>query len=98
MGNHIDDLRSELFATIKALRDPDAPMDIARAKAVSDVAQTIINSAKVEVEMINAVGAKHMAPSGFLGGPGTLRLQDDRQATTPKPGNGLPPRGPVGSL
>ncbi len=46
----IDDLREHLFQTLKALRDPTNPMDIDRAKAISDVAQTVINSAKVEVE------------------------------------------------
>ena len=56
MKNKIEDLRDHLFATIEALRDPDSPMDIARAKAISDVAQTVINSAKAEVDFINAVG------------------------------------------
>jgi hypothetical protein len=36
--------------------DEEKPMDLDRAKAISDVAQTIINSAKVEVEFINKVG------------------------------------------
>lgn len=98
MADDINTLRSELFATLRALRDQENPMELARAKAVSDVAQTIINSAKVEVDMINAVGARHMAPSGFLGGSSTPRLQDERQVTTPKPGNGLPPRGPTPAI
>ncbi len=58
MRNKIDDLRDHLFATIEALRDEEKPMDIERAKTISAVAQTIINSAKVEVDFIEATGAK----------------------------------------
>jgi len=53
---NIDALRDHLFATLAALRDPEKPMDIDRAKAVSDVAQTIINSAKVEVDFMRQTG------------------------------------------
>jgi hypothetical protein len=63
MSNNIETLRDHLFATLAALQDKTAPMDIERAKAVSDIAQTIINSAKVEVEYAKATGAKG---SGFL--------------------------------
>lgn len=66
MSQTIEDLRAALFATITALRDPAAPLDIARAKAVVDVAQTIINSAKVDVDMINALGSKHAKATGFI--------------------------------
>jgi len=60
--NKITDLRDHLFETLEALKDPDKPMDLDRAKVISDVAQTIINVAKVEVEMVKAVGGQ--APSG----------------------------------
>ncbi len=63
--NKISDLRDHLFETIEALKDKDQPMDLARAKAISDVAQTIINVAKVEVDMVKAAGIE--APtSGFF--------------------------------
>lgn len=58
MKTKIEDLREHLFATLESLRDEEKPMDLARAKAVSDVAQTIINSAKVEVDFLNAVGGR----------------------------------------
>lgn len=58
MKNNIDDLRNHLFATLEALGDKDEPMEIDRAKAISDVAQTIINSAKVEVDLIKTVGGE----------------------------------------
>jgi hypothetical protein len=54
--NKIEDLRNHLFATLEALQDTDKPMDIERAKAISDVAQTIINSAKVEVDFAKVTG------------------------------------------
>jgi hypothetical protein len=63
MKNKIEDLRNHLFATIEALADKDEPMDIDRAKAISDVAQTIINSAKVEVDFLNKVGGNG---TGFI--------------------------------
>jgi len=56
--NDINELRRHLFETLAALKDKDNPMDIDRAKAVSEVSQTIINSAKLEVEYAKATGAK----------------------------------------
>ena len=50
MSHTINDLREHLFATLEGLRDKENPLDIERAKAVADVAQVVINSAKVEVE------------------------------------------------
>ena len=50
MKNKIGDLRNHLFETLEALKDPEKPMEIARAKAISDVAQTIINAARVELK------------------------------------------------
>jgi len=76
MKNKIQDLRDHLFETLEALKDPDAPMELERAKAISDVAQTIINSAKVEVEFFKVTG--QVGGSGFLpetkedGGPRRL--------------------------
>jgi hypothetical protein len=54
VANNIRDLRKHLFETIEALKDPDKPMDVNRAKAISSVAQTIINSAKLEVQYLRA--------------------------------------------
>lgn len=69
--NTVEDLRAELFKTIRALRDPTNPMEVARAKAISDVAQTIINSAKVEVEYLKANGG---GESGFISATGNRNL------------------------
>lgn len=56
MKNKMTDLRNHLFETLEALKDEEKPMDLARAKAISEVAQTIINSAKVEIEFMEVVG------------------------------------------
>ena len=62
--NKLNDLRDHLFETLEALKDPEKPMEIERARAISDVAQTIINSAKVEVDLVKAVSGK--PGSGFF--------------------------------
>lgn len=64
MKNKIEDLRNHLFATLEALQDEDKPMELDRAKTIADVAQTIINSAKVEVDHIKQTG--QLAGTGFI--------------------------------
>jgi hypothetical protein len=61
MSNNVNDLREHLFAALKGLKD--GTVDIEKAKAMSEVAQVIINSAKVEVDYAKATGSKG---SGFL--------------------------------
>lgn len=63
MKNKIEDLRNHLFETLEALKDKHEPMEIARAKAVAEVAQVIVDSAKAECEFIKLTGA---AGSGFV--------------------------------
>lgn len=48
--NKIEDLRNHLFEALEALKDPDKPMEVERAKAIADVARVIVDSAKVEVD------------------------------------------------
>lgn len=69
MKNKIEDLRDHLFATLEGLRDKEAPMDIERAKAVSQVAQVVIESAKVECKYVELVGGKGI---GFMGDTAAL--------------------------
>lgn len=64
MSRNIDDVRDHLFAALEGLRDKTNPMEIERAKAISEVAQTIINSAKVEVDYLRANGGA--GGTGFL--------------------------------
>jgi len=56
MKNTLEDLRNHLFVAIEALQDPDKPMELERAKAINQTAQTLINSAKVEVAYLEATG------------------------------------------
>lgn len=62
--NKISDLRDHLFETIEALKDPDHPMDLGRARAIADVARVVIDSAKVEVEFLSVTGG--LKSTGFL--------------------------------
>jgi hypothetical protein len=64
MKNKIEDLRNHLFATIEALIDDENPMDIERARTISDVAKTIVDSAKVEVGFLKVTGG--IEGSGFI--------------------------------
>lgn len=56
MKNKIEDLRNHLFETLEALKDPDRPMELDRARAVADVGRVLVDSAKVEVEFLKVTG------------------------------------------
>lgn len=74
-NNTIETLREHLFFTLEGLRDKNAPMDIERAKAVCEVAQTIINSAKVEVDAMRISGATGNSNFLAVGSPKTVSIQ-----------------------
>lgn len=87
MQNRIEDLRNHLFATLEGLRDEEKPMDIDRAKAVAQVAQTIIESAKVEAEYVkrgHSLKSKFVEleePAPFVPRLGNGSLEKKRSAT-----------------
>lgn len=54
--NKLSDLRNHLFETLERLKDEEKPMDVDRARAVSEVAHTIIESAKVELRAMELAG------------------------------------------
>lgn len=56
--NGIDDLRDHLFSELERLSDLEKPVDIDRSKAICEVAGKIIESAKAEVLMVEALCAK----------------------------------------
>jgi hypothetical protein len=71
MKNKIEDLRNHLFAQLERLGDDDAmknpiarEREIARAKAISEVSKVIVESAKVEVQFIEATSSKNT--TGFI--------------------------------
>ncbi|OJA66548.1 hypothetical protein BGV71_31695 [Burkholderia ubonensis] len=89
--NTIAELRSQLFSTLQQLNDERKPMDIERAKVVADVAQVIINSAKVEVEFLRVTKGKG---TGFIPDllPGANPSAGDdtgNASTSPEPQNGI---------
>lgn len=107
----INSLRGDLASTIRQLRDGDANMTIEKAKAIGDLAQTMINSAKVEVDMARALGAKNMKPTGFMAIEGTAEktrpvieggaTQDAPRIPAPRdnsPTYGTRGQAPIGSL
>ena len=55
-GNNLDTLNSILFDTLRDLRA--GKIDLDRAEAIRETAQTIINSAKVEVDYVKATDGK----------------------------------------
>jgi len=67
----VNDLREHLFAALEALNDKANPMEVERARAVSDIAQTIINTAKVEIEYLKINGG---GESGFIDAVGRKTL------------------------
>jgi hypothetical protein len=58
MSHTLEDLRGHLFDTLRGLKNKEEPLEIERAKAISDVAQTIINSARAEIDYVKVTGTK----------------------------------------
>lgn len=54
--NNLDTLNSILFDTLRDLRAGSIPLD--RAQAIRETAQTLINSAKVEVDYVKATDGR----------------------------------------
>lgn len=82
----IEDLREHLFATLAALRDEARPMELDRAKAVCEVAQVVINTAKVEVDHLRVTG---QGSSGFIALPAPAAGTETRHGHVERePGDG----------
>jgi len=60
MAKKIEDLRETLFETIELVKS--GKMDIDKAKAIADISQILVNSAKVEVDFL-----KHVNQQGNTG-------------------------------
>ena len=56
---------------LEQLLDKDEPMELERARAVADVAQVVVNSAKAEVDFMRAAGR--------ITGTDFIPLTDDRR-------------------
>jgi hypothetical protein len=57
MKNRLTDLRNHLFETLEALKDEKKPMEVDRARAISDVGQTLIETAKLELKLLELTGS-----------------------------------------
>ncbi|SFD66822.1 hypothetical protein SAMN05660831_02058 [Thiohalospira halophila DSM 15071] len=70
MKNKMDDLRDHLFESLERLRDADDTETLDRetrkAKSINDTAARLIDSAKAEVEYLEATGQD--SGSAFLAG------------------------------
>ncbi len=62
MKNKLTDLRNHLFETIEALKDKDDPMPVERARAISEAAGKLIESGKVELQLLELVGEHDPTP------------------------------------
>lgn len=78
MSNDINALRSTLFETLQELKE--GKMDLDRAKVINDTAQTIINTAKAEVDYMRVTGASS----------GTEFIPVAARAPALPPGNQMP--------
>jgi len=68
----VEDLRDELFAALAGVRDGTVTVD--KARVVAEIGQVIVNSAKVEADVMKAT--RHRG-SGFI---------PELEAPEPKPG------------
>lgn len=71
MNHDIQGLRARLFDTIDALKS--GTLDVERAKAISELTQVVVNSAKVEVDFLRAT-ERH--DSAFLVAGASRQLAD----------------------
>lgn len=96
MSSKMEDLREILFDTIRGVKSGVIPLD--RAKAVGDLTQVVVNSAKVEVEFLRATNGKGVG-TGFLGEQldeaGKPIVIEERVVSTDPKDTGLP-KGIVG--
>jgi hypothetical protein len=60
--NKIEDLRNHLFETLEMLKDGE--MEVEKAQVICQVADVIVNSAKVEVQFLRAMGTNQS--TGFI--------------------------------
>jgi uncharacterized damage-inducible protein DinB len=63
MAKKIQDLRETLFDTIEQIKA--GKLDVEKAKAITNIAQVIVNSAKAEVDFLKNVNQQ--GNTGFIG-------------------------------
>ena len=79
MSHTVNYLRAALFAQLDNLRNPtrDVEVEVSRARAMSEVGRTILESAKLEIEHARMLGNQSVE---FLGG-GTPAIERRENGT-----------------
>ncbi|MBX4188238.1 MAG: hypothetical protein KW793_03850 [Candidatus Doudnabacteria bacterium] len=70
MAKKITDLRETLFDIIDQVQS--GKMDIGKAKTITNIAQVLVNTAKVEVDFLNKVNQQ--GNTGFISNDGLKKL------------------------
>ena len=74
MSKSLNDLRAALFETLESVKN--GSMDLDKARAINDIGKTLIDSAKVEVQYLQAIGgageSSFIAPDESGDGQGAL--------------------------
>lgn len=70
MSKKIVDLRDTLFDTIEQIKS--GKLDVDKAKAITDIAQVIVNSAKAEIDFLKNVNQQ--GNTGFISSDGVKKL------------------------
>ena len=92
MSNDVTELRAHLFDVLRGLKDGSVKVET--AKAVNETAQTIINSARVEIDALEIIGGQG---TGFIplpappenNTPSLTVIESDRGRTTIEQRNGV---------
>lgn len=85
--NDIEKLRDILFTALGNLQD--GKIDVPKAKAISDVSQTIINSAKVELEFNKGKSSRFFTepPEAIPEPEHTQKIEHTKHGTVERIGN-----------
>lgn len=77
MSNDINKLRETLFATLEGIKD--GTIDTEKAKSINDVSQTIINTAKAEIEFAKVNGSVDSSFFNKITLPGAQSLPKEKE-------------------
>lgn len=87
MSKSIEDLRTALFETLQGVRDGSVDLD--KARAVNEVAKTIVETAKVEVDYLRVTGGGESSFISTAIGADNLPQGLPNGVTPATPGNGI---------
>lgn len=66
MKNSMQDVRNNMIETMEMLKEGDPRMDVEKAKAMAQLGQALVASAKVEVDYLKATGGQATLGSDFI--------------------------------